>query len=134
MSAPSSPVPFAILIAEDDPHLVDVLEYALAGEGYAVRHTARGAEAVALCGRPPAPDLLILDVGLPDIDGFEDCRRVRRFSERLPILFLTSRGDEINRVVGLEIGGDDYVTKPFSPRELLARIKALRRRLTPTGP
>ena len=84
---------------------------------------------MSLCGTSPKPDLLILDVGLPDIDGFEVCRQVRRFSERLPILFLTSHGDEINRVVGLEIGGDDYVTKPFSPRELVARIKALRRRL-----
>ena len=120
--------PFHILIAEDDPHIVDILDYALRAQGYAVRSTARGLEAVALCGQPPAPDLLILDVGLPDIDGFEVCRQVRRFSERLPILFLTSQGDEINRVVGLEIGGDDYVTKPFSPRELIARIKALRRR------
>ncbi len=121
--------PFHILVAEDDPHIVDILDYALRARGYAVRSTARGIEAVALCGQLPAPDLLILDVGLPDIDGFEVCRQVRRFSERLPILFLTSQGDEINRVVGLEIGGDDYVTKPFSPRELIARIKALRRRL-----
>ena len=125
------PAPFHILIAEDDPHIVDILDYALCAQGYSVRSTARGAEAVALCGQLPAPDLLILDVGLPDIDGFEVCRQVRRFSERLPILFLTSQGDEINRVVGLEIGGDDYVTKPFSPRELMARIKALRRRLAP---
>ena len=124
--------PFHILVAEDDPHIVDILDYALRAQGYTVRSTARGMEAVALCGQPPAPDLLILDVGLPDIDGFEVCRQVRRFSERLPILFLTSQGDEINRVVGLEIGGDDYVAKPFSPRELIARIKALRRRLHPS--
>ena len=123
------PPPFHILVAEDDPHIVDILEYALRVQGYDVRSTARGAEAVALCGQSPEPDLLILDVGLPDIDGFEVCRQVRRFSERLPILFLTSQSDEINRVVGLEIGGDDYVTKPFSPRELVARIKAMRRRL-----
>ena len=120
--------PFYILIAEDDPHIVDILDYALRAQGYTVRSTARGLEAVALCCQPPMPDLLILDVGLPDIDGFEVCRQVRRHSERLPVLFLTSQGDEINRVVGLEIGGDDYVTKPFSPRELIARIKALRRR------
>ena len=125
---------FHILIAEDDPHIVDILDYALRVQGYTVRSTARGGEAIALCGQSPAPDLLILDVGLPDIDGFEVCRQVRRFSERLPILFLTSQSDEINRVVGLEIGGDDYVTKPFSPRELVARIKALRRRsATPTN-
>ena len=121
--------PFSVLIAEDDPHIVDILDYALRAQGYAVRSTARGMDAVALCAATPAPDLLVLDVGLPDIDGFEVCRRVRRSTERLPILFLTSHGDEINRVVGLEIGGDDYVTKPFSPRELVARIKALRRRL-----
>jgi DNA-binding response OmpR family regulator len=123
------PPSFHILIAEDDPHIVDILDYALRAQGYAVQSTTRGAEAVAVCGKVPAPDLLILDVGLPDIDGFEVCRQIRRFSDRLPILFLTSQGDEINRVVGLEIGGDDYVTKPFSPRELVARIKALRRRM-----
>ena len=122
---------FHILIAEDDPHIVDILDYALRSQGYFVRSTARGAEAVSLCGQLSPPDLLILDVGLPDIDGFEVCRQIRRFSERLPILFLTSQGDEINRVVGLEIGGDDYVTKPFSPRELVARIKVLRRRMVP---
>lgn len=123
------PASFHILIAEDDPHIVDILDYALRGQGYSVRSTARGAEAVTLCRQSPTPDLLILDVGLPDVDGFEVCRRIRRYSERLPILFLTSRGDEINRVVGLEIGGDDYITKPFSPRELVARIKAFRRRM-----
>ena len=123
------PPPFSILIAEDDPHIRDVLDYALRAEGYAVRLTARGAEAVALCAGTSPPDLLILDVGLPDVDGFTVCRRVRRTSERLPILFLTSRGDETDRVVGLELGGDDYVTKPFSPRELVARVRALRRRL-----
>jgi DNA-binding response OmpR family regulator len=127
------PAPFHILIAEDDPHIVDILEYALRSQGYSVRSTARGLEAAAACGQAPAPDLLILDVGLPDIDGFEVCRRVRRFSERMPILFLTSQGDETNRVVGLEIGGDDYVTKPFSPRELVARVKALRRRMAPAA-
>ena len=125
---------FYVLIVEDDPHIVDILDYALRTQGYAVRSTARGAEAVALCAGNPTPDLLILDVGLPDIDGFEVCRQVRRFSEKLPIIFLTSHGDEINRVVGLEIGGDDYLTKPFSPRELVARVKAWRRRMLPANP
>ena len=125
------PPPFQILIAEDDPHIVDILDYALRAQGYGVAHTARGAEAVLLCTGASPPDLLILDVGLPDIDGFEVCRQVRKVSATMPILFLTSQGDEINRVVGLEIGGDDYVTKPFSPRELVARVKAWRRRLTP---
>ena len=117
-----------ILVAEDDPHISEVLEYALKNDGYAVRVTSRGREAVELC-RSTSPALVLLDVGLPDIDGFEVCRQVRRFSD-VPLIFLTSRVDEINRVVGLEIGGDDYVLKPFSTRELLARIKAVRRRNT----
>ena len=123
------PPTFSVLVAEDDPHIRDVLDYALRAEGYAVRLTDRGAEAVSLCAGAAPPDLLILDVGLPDVDGFTVCRRVRRTSERLPILFLTARGDETDRVVGLELGGDDYVAKPFSPRELVARVRALRRRL-----
>jgi DNA-binding response OmpR family regulator len=115
-----------ILVVEDDPRISDVLEYALRTEGWTVLATKRGREALELTRRD-APDLLILDVGLPDIDGFEVCRQLRTFSE-VPVIFLTSRSDEINRVVGLEIGGDDYVVKPFSTRELTARIKAIRRR------
>src|SRR5438552_2041045 len=86
----------------------------------------RGREAVEMTEQSP-PGLIVLDVGLPDIDGFEVCRIVRKSSD-VPVIFLTSRSDEIDRVVGLEIGGDDYVAKPFSPRELLARIKAIQRR------
>lgn len=115
-----------ILVVEDDPHICDVLEYALIADGYRFEKTNRGREAVAICEKEP-PDLMVLDVGLPDIDGFEVCRLVRRKSD-VPIIFLTSRGDEVNRVVGLEIGGDDYLVKPFSTRELLARIKVIRRR------
>ncbi len=118
-----------LLVVEDDPHIADVIEYALAAEGYRVRRTNRGADAIARCTGPEPPDIVVLDVGLPDMDGFEVCRTIRRTSD-LPILFLTSRSDEINRVVGLEIGGDDYLTKPFSPRELVARIKVIRRHLT----
>ena len=120
--------PLHILVVEDDPHVADVVEYALQAESYVVQKTNRGAAAIAICTGPDCPDILILDVGLPDIDGFEVCRSIRRSSE-LPIIFLTSRTDEINRVVGLEIGGDDYLTKPFSTRELLARIKVVRRHL-----
>ncbi len=116
----------ALIVVEDDPRIGEVLEYALKADGYSVRTTQRGREAVKLA-RDTEPALMILDVGLPDIDGFEVCRLVRKFSE-VPIIFLTSRADEINRVVGLEIGGDDYVVKPFSTRELLARIKAILRR------
>ncbi len=115
-----------ILVVEDDPRISDVLEYALKADGYGVQTTQRGREAVEL-SKKAAPALVVLDVGLPDIDGFEVCRLIRKFSE-VPVIFLTSRTDEINRVVGLEIGGDDYVVKPFSTRELLARIKAIRRR------
>jgi DNA-binding response OmpR family regulator len=115
-----------ILVVEDDPRISDVLEYALKAEGYEVRTTQRGREAAEIA-RNTSPGLIVLDVGLPDVDGFEVCRIVRTFSD-VPVIFLTSRSDEIDRVVGLEIGGDDYMVKPFSPRELLARIKAIRRR------
>jgi DNA-binding response OmpR family regulator len=115
-----------VLVVEDDPRISEVLQYALKAEGYAVRTSQRGREAIELARRS-SPGLIVLDVGLPDIDGFEVCRTLRTFSD-VPVIFLTSRSDEIDRVVGLEIGGDDYVVKPFSPRELLARIKAIRRR------
>jgi DNA-binding response OmpR family regulator len=115
-----------ILVVEDDPRISDVLEYALKAEGYEVQTAQRGREAAEIA-RNISPGLIVLDVGLPDIDGFEVCRIVRTFSD-VPVIFLTSRSDEIDRVVGLEIGGDDYMVKPFSPRELLARIKAIRRR------
>jgi two-component system OmpR family response regulator len=115
-----------VLVVEDDPRISDVLEYALEADGYEVQTAQRGREAAEIARRS-SPGLIVLDVGLPDIDGFEVCRMVRTFSQ-VPVIFLTSRSDEIDRVVGLEIGGDDYVVKPFSPRELLARIKAIRRR------
>jgi DNA-binding response OmpR family regulator len=115
-----------VLVVEDDPRISDVLEYALKADGHEVQTAQRGREAAEIARRS-SPGLIVLDVGLPDIDGFEVCRMIRTFSE-VPVIFLTSRTDEIDRVVGLEIGGDDYVVKPFSPRELLARIKAIRRR------
>lgn len=119
-----------ILIVEDDPGIVEVLVFALEKDGHAVEHTARGAEAVAMAARA---DFVLLDVGLPDIDGFEVCRRIRR-ALTVPILFLTSRAEEVDRIVGLELGGDDYLAKPFSTRELVARIKAISRRLPGTAP
>src|SRR6476620_6735208 len=115
-----------LLVVEDDPRISDVLEYALKAEGYEVEKAQRGRDAIEIAKRS-SPALVVLDVGLPDLDGFEVCRAVRKFSE-VPIIFLTSRSDEVDRGVGLELGGDDYVVKPFSPRELLARIKAIRRR------
>jgi DNA-binding response OmpR family regulator len=113
-----------ILVVEDDPGIFEVLEYALQAAGHEVLGASRGAEALE---KVPLADCLVLDVGLPDFDGFEVCRRLRKTSA-IPVLFLTSRSDEIDRVVGLEIGGDDYLAKPFSTRELLARIKAIMRR------
>ncbi len=115
-----------ILVVEDDPRISDVLEFALKADGYDVQTAQRGRDAIEQA-RKSQPDFIVLDVGLPDIDGFEVCRTIRSFSD-VPVIFLTSRADEIDRVVGLEIGGDDYMVKPFSPRELLARIKAIRRR------
>jgi two-component system catabolic regulation response regulator CreB len=113
-----------ILVVEDDPGIADVLDYALRKEGHGVRIVARGREAVALASQF---DIVLLDVGLPDIDGFDVCRQIRADSN-IPVIFLTSRSEEIDRVVGLELGGDDYIAKPFSTRELMARIKAIMRR------
>ena len=115
-----------ILVVEDDPRIADVLDYALKAEGYEVELVNRGRPAISFCENAP-PTAIVLDVGLPDIDGFEVCRAIRKFSD-VPVLFLTSRSDEIDRIVGLELGADDYIVKPFSTRELLARIKAIRRR------
>lgn len=118
-----------ILVVDDDPHLRDIVRFALAKEGFAVLEAEDGAQALAVFAAE-APDLIVLDVTMPELDGTEVCRRLRRDS-RVPIVFLSSRDDEIDRVLGLELGGDDYVTKPFSPRELVARVKAVLRRLAP---
>src|SRR2546423_5226431 len=115
-----------ILVVEDDPRISDVLEYALKTEGYEVVKAQRGREAIEIAQRS-APALIVLDVGLPDIDGFEVCRSIRKCSD-VPVIFLTSRSDEVDRVHGLELGGDDYVVKPFSPREVMARVRAILRR------
>ncbi|MEO4047063.1 two-component system response regulator CreB [Pseudomonas sp. CAU 1711] len=120
-----------ILIVEDEAAIADTLVFALQAEGFATTWLQLGEAALQLQRGSPA-DLLILDVGLPDISGFEVCKRLRRFSE-VPVLFLTARDAEIDRVVGLEIGADDYVVKPFSPREVAARVKAILKRLLPRG-
>ncbi len=122
-----------ILIIEDESAIADTLVYALGTEGFETRWERLGEEGFRLL-QAEHIDLLILDVGLPDINGFELCKRIRGASD-IPILFLTARSDEIDRIVGLEIGGDDYVTKPFSPREVAARVKViLRRRGRPSQP
>ncbi len=115
-----------ILIVDDDSHIREVITFALEAAGMVCRIASDGAGALAAFGQEE-PDMMILDVGIPNLDGFEVCRKIRRTSE-VPILFLTARDDEIDRVVGLEIGGDDYVTKPFSPRELTARVRAILKR------
>lgn len=115
-----------VLLVEDEPSIADTLVYALRTEGFTARHCLTGGEGL-IAFSEDKPALVILDVGLPDMSGFEWCKQVRRESA-VPILFLTARNAEIDRVVGLEIGGDDYVTKPFSPREVTARVKAILRR------
>lgn len=115
-----------VLVVEDEENLLEALRYNLEREGYAV-NTAIDGEQALLLARDSAPDLVILDVMLPQLDGFEICRILRRRSD-VPILMLTARGEEIDRVVGLELGADDYVTKPFSIRELMARVRNLLRR------
>ena len=114
-----------VLIVEDEPGIADTLQYALRTEGLEPRWCASGEAALAQAADAA---LVILDVGLPDISGFELFKRLRALRENLPVLFLTARGDEIDRVVGLELGADDYITKPFSPRELVARVRSVLRR------
>ncbi len=115
-----------VLVVEDEPSIADTLVYALKTEGFAVDWVSGGEEAVtravdSVCAA------IVLDIGLPDMTGFEVCRRIRRTSQ-VPILFLTARTAEVDRIVGLEIGADDYVVKPFSPREVTARVRAILRR------
>ena len=117
-----------ILIADDDPQIRDVLRLALEREGFSVDTAADGAIALEQVAKQ-TPDLLILDIGMPKMDGFETIKKLRA-DTALPVLFLSARDDEIDKVLGLELGGDDYVTKPFSPRELIARIRAILKRGT----
>jgi two-component system, OmpR family, catabolic regulation response regulator CreB len=116
-----------VLIIEDEPAIVDTIQYALETEGFDTVHVSTGAPVLALLAEELV-DLIILDIGLPDLSGLELCKQIRQ-SHPTPIIFLTARKDEVDRVVGLEIGADDYMTKPFSPRELAARVKAVLRRM-----
>lgn len=115
-----------ILLVEDEAPIADAIRYALATEGFQVEWKTLGRDGLAHL-RAHDVELVILDVGLPDGTGFEVCKQIRTFSD-VPILFLTARSQEVDRVVGLEIGADDYVVKPFSPRELAARVKAILKR------
>jgi DNA-binding response OmpR family regulator len=119
-------VPPTVLLIEDDEGIAEPLIFGLQNEGLAVLHAANGAQGLALA-RSAQPDVILLDVMLPDVDGFTVCRTVRRESTA-PILMLTARGQEMDRVMGLELGADDYIVKPFSFRELLARLRATLRR------
>ena len=115
-----------VLIVDDERNIVELLKYNLKKEGYEVIVAYDGAEAIRLT-REEKPDIIILDIMMPEMGGIEVCKTIRQESW-IPIIMLTARGEEIDKVLGLEIGADDYVTKPFSPRELMARIKAILRR------
>jgi two-component system catabolic regulation response regulator CreB len=115
-----------VLLVEDEPAIADTLVYALGTECFEVTHALTGADALAAAAREKF-DFAILDIGLPDMTGLDVCRRLRETST-IPVLFLTARDGEMDRILGLELGGDDYVTKPFSPREIVARVRAILRR------
>lgn len=125
-----------VLVVDDDPHIRELLVFALEKAGLSARVAEDGEAALAAVAEQ-APDLVILDINMPRLDGLEVCRRLRAQGD-LPILFLSSRDDEIDRVLGIELGGDDYVVKPFSPREVTARVQAILRRVRgraePRGP
>ncbi|MBN2498435.1 MAG: response regulator transcription factor [Deltaproteobacteria bacterium] len=130
-------VSMRILLVEDETDLVSTLEYNLKREGYQTRSALTGSAALDLLAKDPLPDLVLLDLMLPDMSGLDICRQVRSDgrTKKLPVLMLTAKGEEIDRVVGFELGADDYVVKPFSVRELLLRIRALLRRAHPeSGP
>ena len=116
-----------ILLVDDDPGVVDIVSYALRGEGFEVETAERGADALEAAGRR-LHDLVILDVMLPDLSGTEVCRRLRASQVTVPILMLTAKDAEVDRVLGLELGADDYVSKPFSKAELVSRVRAILRR------
>ncbi len=118
-----------VVIIEDEKDIVELVRYNFRKDGFEVASFGRGKDGLEYLHRNPA-DLVLLDIMLPDLDGFEVCKQMRANNrlKLIPVIFLTAKGEEINRVVGLEIGADDYVVKPFSPRELIARVKAVLRR------
>ncbi|MBJ71750.1 MAG: two-component system response regulator CreB [Sandaracinus sp.] len=119
-----------VLIADDEARIREVVQYALEKEGFRVTSVADGRAAIDVVDRESV-DLLVLDVMMPGVDGYEVCRRLRA-TRKTPILFLSAKGEEIDKVLGLEMGGDDYLAKPFSPRELVARVRAILRRIDDT--
>lgn len=121
-----------ILVADDDAQIRDVVRIALSQAGFAVAEAADGRAALEMA-QSLTPDLIVLDIGMPEMDGLAVCRELRKASD-VPVLFLTAQADEIDRVVGLELGADDYVPKPFSPRELVARVRAILKRSQAAAP
>ena len=132
LTTPHSAMSRTVLVVDDDPHIRQLLVFAFEKAGLAVREAADGEEALAQIARA-APDLVVLDINMPRMDGLELCRRLRATSE-VPVLFLSSRDEEFDRVLGIELGADDYVVKPFSPREVVARANAIMRRTAPRAP
>ena len=129
LTAPNTPMSRTVLVVDDDPHIRALLVFAFEKAGMAVREAADGEEALAEVAQR-TPDLVVLDINMPRMDGLEVCRRLRAASE-VPVLFLSSRDEEFDRVLGIELGADDYVVKPFSPREVVARANAIMRRSAP---
>jgi DNA-binding response OmpR family regulator len=119
----------SVLVVEDEASIASFVSLYLKNAGYAVRTASNGTEALALV-EGEKPSLIVLDLMLPDIDGIEICRRIRQKSD-VPILMLTARDEDVDKIIGLEVGADDYMTKPFNPRELVARVKSILRRATP---
>lgn len=115
-----------ILIVDDDGHIRDVVRFALENAGYSVEEARDGRDALVAAGKR-APDLVVLDITMPEVDGLDVCRQLRATSS-VPVIFLSSRDEELDRILGLELGADDYMSKPFSPRELVARVKTVLRR------
>ena len=121
------PSPRKVLVVDDDAHIRDVVSFTIRRAGFQVLEAANGREALRIA-ESDAPDLIVLDILMPELEGIDVCRAIRR-SSNVPILFLSSKDQVVDRIIGLEAGGDDYVTKPFSPRELLARVQAMFRRI-----
>jgi two-component system phosphate regulon response regulator PhoB len=119
-----------VLVVEDEPDIRNLIVHHLERDGFRCRTAASGPEALT-AARAASPDLVVLDLMLPGMDGLEVCRRLRATAASLPIIMLTAKGDEVDRIVGLELGADDYVVKPFSPKELVARVRAVLRRARP---
>jgi len=121
-----------ILIVEDDPHIADLIRLYTEKEGWTSVISYLGMEALSIL-QTNHPDLIVLDIMLPDLDGIEVLKQIRKQNNHTPVFFLTAKSEEIDRILGLELGADDYITKPFSPKELIARMKAIFRRLNPTA-